>query len=46
MEKAEFFQAHPTEASIIAAAGQGRTLRDHTWRDRMERLVEMVKKRL
>lgn len=37
---------HPAEAAKVAAAGQARTLRDHTWRDRMERLVEMVEKRL
>ena len=33
---------HPHEAQAIAAAGQRRTLRDHTWRDRMERLVDMI----
>ena len=45
-DKAEYYLAHPDEASTIAAAGQARTLRDHTWRDRMERLVEMAQKRL
>jgi spore maturation protein CgeB len=45
-EKAEYFLAHPNEAAGIAAAGQVRTLRDHTWRDRMERLVEMIGRRL
>jgi spore maturation protein CgeB len=37
---------HPREAEEIAAAGQRRTLRDHTWHDRMERLVEMVRLRI
>jgi len=37
------FLDHPTEAEQIAAAGQARTLRDHTWRDRMERVIELVK---
>lgn len=37
---------HPIEAEAIAAAGQRRTLRDHTWRDRMERLVDMVGTRI
>lgn len=45
-EKAEHFLAHPAEAATIAAAGQARTLRDHTWRNRMERLVNMIEKRL
>ena len=36
----------PREAEEIAAAGQRRTLRDHTWRDRMERLVDMIRRRI
>jgi hypothetical protein len=37
---------HPAEAATIAAAGQARTLRDHTWLDRMARLVELYRARL
>ena len=40
------FLAHPAEAEAIAAAGQRRTLRDHTWRNRMEQLIELVRRRL
>ena len=40
------FVAHPGEASAIAAAGQRRTLQDHTWLDRMGRLVDMVRRRV
>lgn len=36
------FEAHPEEASQIAAAGQARTHRDHTWLLRMERWTEIV----
>jgi spore maturation protein CgeB len=45
-DKAEYYLAHPAEASSIAAAGQARTLRDHTWLNRMGRLVNMIEKRL
>ena len=41
-----YYQDHPAEASAIAAAGQARTLRDHTWRKRMEEVVRMVEARL
>jgi spore maturation protein CgeB len=37
---------HPDEAARIAAAGQARTLRDHTWRARMRELVNMMESRL
>lgn len=30
---------HPAEVARISAAGQARTLRDHTWRDRMDQEV-------
>lgn len=36
----------PTEAAQIAEAGQRRTLRDHTWLDRMTRLTEFVRPRV
>ncbi len=45
-EKIEYYVAHPGEAARVAAAGQARTLRDHTWLNRMERLVEMIGRRL
>lgn len=41
-----YYLDHPSEASQIAAAGQARTLRDHTWADRMQRLVTTVQSRL
>jgi hypothetical protein len=37
---------HPEEAARIAAAGQTRTLRDHTWRSRMADLVGLYEARL
>jgi spore maturation protein CgeB len=36
-----YYLAHPIEASEIAAAGQARTLREHTWDDRMARLLTL-----
>ena len=41
-EVVRHYLAHRHEAEFIAAAGQQRTLRDHTWRDRAERLVDLV----
>ena len=41
-----YYIDHPAEASSIAAAGQRRTLKDHTWANRMARLVELVTPRL
>lgn len=40
------YLAHPSEAARIAAAGQARTHRDHTWADRMQQLVVSVESRL
>jgi spore maturation protein CgeB len=37
---------HPDEAQAIAQAGQARTLRDHTYRRRMEELVPILEKYL
>ena len=45
-EVVRYYLDHPHEAQVIAAAGQRRTLRDHTWRDRMERLVDMIRHRI
>jgi hypothetical protein len=40
------FLDHPDEAASIAAAGQRRTMRDHTWANRMARLTELIRLRL
>lgn len=45
-ELIDHYLDHPVEAMTIAAAGQSRTLRDHTWRDRMEREVNMISSRI
>ena len=45
-EVVRHYMAHRGEAEHIAAAGQQRTLRDHTWRDRAERLVDLVQRRI
>jgi spore maturation protein CgeB len=37
-----YYLAHPDEAAEIARAGQARTLRDHTYRRRMEALVPLL----
>lgn len=41
-----YFLGHPEEADSIAAAGQRRTLREHTWHDRMGRLADLVRRRI
>jgi hypothetical protein len=38
-----YYLSHPDEAEAIAKAGQERTLRDHTYRRRMEELVAILK---
>jgi hypothetical protein len=40
------FASHPDEAARIAEAGQKRTLKDHTWLDRMGRLAELARVRV
>jgi hypothetical protein len=45
-EVVAYYLEHPSEAERIAAAGQARTLRDHTWAERMARLVASVEARL
>ncbi len=45
-ELVSYYVDHPDEAASIAAAGQARTLRDHTWMDRMEREVAMIRQRM
>jgi spore maturation protein CgeB len=45
-ELVAFYAGHPEDAAAIALAGQARTLRDHTWVDRMKREVEMIERRV
>lgn len=41
-ELIHYYLAHPEEAQVIARAGQARTLREHTYRHRMEELVPVL----
>jgi len=41
-ELIRYYIAHPQEAGAIARAGQARTLREHTYRHRMEELVPVL----
>ena len=45
-ELIRYYLAYPEEAQAIASAGQARTLRDHTYRRRMEELVPMLERYL
>jgi spore maturation protein CgeB len=45
-ELVRYYLDHPEEARMIAAAGQARTLREHTWINRMDRLCRMIADRL
>jgi spore maturation protein CgeB len=45
VELVDHYLGRPAEAAQIAGAGQRRTLRDHTWSDRMARLSEFVRAR-
>ncbi|UCV02375.1 glycosyltransferase [Dechloromonas denitrificans] len=45
-EMIRYYLAHPQEAEVIAKAGQARTLRDHTYRRRMEELVPILQRHL
>ncbi len=45
-EKCKFLLGNPNKASQIAAAGQARTLKDHTYNIRMQELIEILKKYL
>jgi spore maturation protein CgeB len=42
IEKIAYFLAHPAERERIAAAGQQRTLRDHTFLRRVSRICEVI----
>jgi spore maturation protein CgeB len=39
-----YYLDHPEEAASIARAGQQRTLRDHTWLDRMARVADLTRR--
>ena len=45
-ELIRYYLAHPEEAATIARAGQARTLREHTYRNRMEELVLILERYL
>lgn len=45
-EQVRYYLEHNCERAAIARAGQQRTLRDHTYRLRMQELVDIVQKRL
>jgi spore maturation protein CgeB len=45
-EMVDYYHRHPEERASIAAAGQRRTLRTHTWLDRMSRIAELIELRL
>ena len=45
-ELVRYYLDHPDEAARIAAAGQARTLRDHTWTARMADLVRLYEARM
>ena len=43
IEKVDYLQEHESERQQIAAAGQSRTLRDHTYKRRAEQLDEIIR---
>lgn len=45
-ELISYYLAHPDEAQAIARAGQERTLREHTYRHRMEELIPILRRYL
>ncbi len=45
-ELIHYYLAHPDEAQAIARAGQARTLREHTYRRRMEELAPILQRYL
>ena len=46
VEYIKYYMDHPEEVAAIAQAGQERTLRDHTYRHRMEELEGILKRYL
>ena len=45
LEKIDYFLAHPEERAAFAERGRQRVLRDHTYHQRMERLIGFIKER-
>lgn len=45
-ELIQYYLEHDEEREVIARAGQERTLREHTYHQRMEELVDIVRKYL
>jgi spore maturation protein CgeB len=45
-ELIRYYLAHPAEADAIARAGQARTLRDHTYKQRMAELLPILERHL
>ena len=45
-ELVRYYLAHPAEADVIARAGQARTLRDHTYQQRMTELLPVLERYL
>jgi hypothetical protein len=45
-ELVRYYLEHPVEAEIIAKAGQARTLREHTYGQRMQELVPILKRHM
>ena len=46
VDKARYYLANEQERITVASAGQGRTLRDHTYRVRIAELAKMLEARL
>ncbi|MEX5215243.1 MAG: glycosyltransferase [Nitrospiraceae bacterium] len=46
VERIRYYLEHDGQRAVIAEAGKARTLRDHTYRKRMQEFVEIVQKRL
>lgn len=44
--KIQYYTDHPHEAAAIARAGQARTLHEHTYRQRMEELIQILRRHL
>ncbi len=46
VEMIRYYEAHPTETAAIAAAGQRRTLSEHTYSERMKQTAERFERHL
>jgi glycosyltransferase involved in cell wall biosynthesis len=46
VDQIRYYVDHPEEAATIARAGQARTLRSHTYRHRMEELVDILSRHI